>query len=49
MGLITMINRILWLGAALAPIVALLLAGTLVACEEEGPAEKLGKKIDQTA
>ena len=49
MGFITMIERRLRLRAAMAPIVALLLAGMLVACEEEGPAEKLGKKIDQTA
>ncbi|HSE77114.1 MAG TPA: hypothetical protein VLG66_03855 [Alphaproteobacteria bacterium] len=44
-----MIERRLRLRAALTPFVALLLAGMLVACEEEGPAEKLGKKIDQTA
>lgn len=30
-------------------IAALLSVGTLAACEEEGPAEKLGKTIDQTA
>ena len=49
MGFMTMIERKLRLRAAMAPIVALLLAATVVACEEEGPAEKLGKKIDRTA
>ena len=35
-----MIERRLRLRAALTPFLALLLAGMLVACEEEGPAEK---------
>ncbi|HJS32296.1 MAG TPA: hypothetical protein VJ924_09885 [Alphaproteobacteria bacterium] len=35
--------------ATAALIAALLSVGTLAACEEEAPAEKIGKKIDQTA
>lgn len=35
--------------ATAALIAALLSVGTLAACEEEGPAEKTGKKIDRTA
>jgi t-SNARE complex subunit (syntaxin) len=32
----------------LLPILALILSTALAACEKEGPAEKAGKKIDET-